>query len=264
VSIGESLAEGRRQAVLTITQVSQRTRIRESIIRAIEQGDFSACGGDFYARGHIRSIASAVGMDPAPLIQEYDETHEPPGSISAAEVFEPSKPIKISEPRSFGLGKVMIAALLVVIGFGVYHLVSSSGSHHPQAGAYTSAADQSTAKPSPAKPSPKASKVRTVAVDPVSAISITANENCWVEITRPNGTEVYNQTIQAGETVRWSERQKVFVQLGNPGGVVLKVDGHRADLHTTMPIVLTVAPGHGAKVLGPSGTVQIPVASAAG
>ena len=124
MSIGDTLAEARRQAGLTVTQVSQQTRIRESIIRAIEQGDFSSCGGDFYARGHIRSIASVVGTDPAPLIREYDEEHGPPGAISAADVFEPSTPIKIREPRPFPLGKVLIVALVAVIGFGVYHLVS--------------------------------------------------------------------------------------------------------------------------------------------
>jgi len=60
VSIGDSLADARRQAGLTVTQVSQQTRIRESIIRGIEADDFSGCGGDFYARGHIRSIAAAT------------------------------------------------------------------------------------------------------------------------------------------------------------------------------------------------------------
>ena len=99
MSIGDTLAEARRQAGLTITQVSQQTRIRESIIRAIEQGDFSPCGGDFYARGHIRSIAEVVGTDPAPLIREYDEEHGPPGNMRAAQIFEPATPIKIREPR---------------------------------------------------------------------------------------------------------------------------------------------------------------------
>ena len=47
MSIGESLAEARRQAGLTIGQVSHQTRIRQSIIRDIEQDDFTACGGDF-------------------------------------------------------------------------------------------------------------------------------------------------------------------------------------------------------------------------
>src|SRR5215813_14833375 len=87
VSIGETLAEARRQSGLTVTQVSQQTRIRESIIRAIEQGDFSPCAGDFYARGHIRSIAEVVGVDPVPLIREYDEEHGPPGGMRAAQIF---------------------------------------------------------------------------------------------------------------------------------------------------------------------------------
>ena len=64
MSIGDALAQARSQAGLTVAQVSERTRIRETIIRGIEHDDFSACGGDFYARGHIRSIARAVGTDP--------------------------------------------------------------------------------------------------------------------------------------------------------------------------------------------------------
>jgi cytoskeletal protein RodZ len=56
VSIGEALAEARREVGLTVAQVSQRTRIRQTIIRGIEGDDYSVCGGDFYARGHIRSI----------------------------------------------------------------------------------------------------------------------------------------------------------------------------------------------------------------
>ncbi len=72
MGIGGALAEARSEAGLTITQVSERTRIRETIIRDIERDDYSACGGDFYTRGHIRAIARAVGTDPVPLIEEYD------------------------------------------------------------------------------------------------------------------------------------------------------------------------------------------------
>jgi len=72
VNIGDALAHARRQAGLTITEVSQQTRVRETIIRDIEHNDFRSCGGDFYARGHIRSIARAVGASPEPLISEYD------------------------------------------------------------------------------------------------------------------------------------------------------------------------------------------------
>src|ERR1019366_6838910 len=84
---------------LTITQVSHRTRIRETIIRGIEHSDFSACGGDFYARGHIRSIARTVGADDEELIREYDAVHGAPTAIRAAEVFEPATAIRLNERR---------------------------------------------------------------------------------------------------------------------------------------------------------------------
>jgi cytoskeletal protein RodZ len=75
VSIGEGLAQARRRAGLTVTQVSEQTCIRETIISGIERDDYSGCGGDFYTRGHIRAIAKAVGTDPVPLIGVYDAAH---------------------------------------------------------------------------------------------------------------------------------------------------------------------------------------------
>ena len=133
MSIGDTLAEARRQAGLTMTQVSEQTRIRESIIRAIEQDDFSTCGGDFYARGHIRSIAAAVGTDPAPLISEYDAEHGPLGSMRAADVFEPSKPIKIRERRSPSMTLIVVVVLLAIIGYAAYRLVGSHDNKPGQA-----------------------------------------------------------------------------------------------------------------------------------
>jgi hypothetical protein len=77
VSIGGALAEARSEAGLSITDVSERTRIRAAIIQGIERDDYAACGGDFYARGHIRAIAKVVGTDPVPLIAEYDAARQP-------------------------------------------------------------------------------------------------------------------------------------------------------------------------------------------
>ena len=82
MSIGETLARARHQAGLTIAEVSQRTRIRQRLIQGIEADDFSECGGDFYTRGHIRSIARAVGIDPEPLIGEYDRVWRAPDPLA--------------------------------------------------------------------------------------------------------------------------------------------------------------------------------------
>ena len=51
----------RHQAGLSVAQVSQLTRIKEAIIRGIEGGDCSACGGDFYARGTSAALPEWSG-----------------------------------------------------------------------------------------------------------------------------------------------------------------------------------------------------------
>ena len=127
VSIGDTLAAEREQAGLTVAQVSQQTRIRETIIRNIEHDDFTACGGDFYARGHIRSIARASGADPEPLIREYDALYGAPSTVTAQDVFEPSAPIRMTQRRGPNWSAAMALALALIVGFAVYHLVSSSG-----------------------------------------------------------------------------------------------------------------------------------------
>src|SRR5689334_17773685 len=116
MNIGETLAEARRDAGLTLAQVSASTRIRETVIRCIEAGDYSLCGGNFYARGHIRSIAKVIGIDPDPLVREYDETHGgAPAAISVATAFEPERPVRFRERRSPNWSAAMAVALVLMV-----------------------------------------------------------------------------------------------------------------------------------------------------
>jgi transcriptional regulator with XRE-family HTH domain len=220
VGIGDTLAEARRQAGLTLAQVSQQTRIRESIIAAIEQGDFSPCGGDFYARGHIRSIAEVVGTDPAPLVREYDEEHGPPGKMRAAQIFEPATPIKIRESRNLHLGRVLAVALLAVVGFGAYRLVSthdSSSTATPAVTARPEVTVTATATPAPV--------THTTPPKDEAVIKLTALSDCWVGLNSPTGQSIYQGILPAGTTRTWDEKNPVSLVIGNPPGVTLTVNG---------------------------------------
>jgi cytoskeletal protein RodZ len=265
VSAGGTLAEARRQAGLTIPQVSQKTRIRESIIRAIEQGDFSACGGDFYARGHIRSIASAVGLDPAPVIGEYEAEHGPPPSLTAAQAFEPTKPIRIREPRrSFGLGWILVAVVILGGIAAGYELVSR---HH---GTQASTASASVRPAATAAPKPKVTHAATHGATPKaspdarkaparkksrpeSVIVLTANQPCWVGITSASGQQLYQGIIPAGQSMTWREQQVVSMVIGNTPGITLTVDGKNATPSTTQVATLTISPSSSTPVTA-SGT----------
>ncbi len=85
--IGPELAAARTRLGLTVDQLAERTRIRPHVIEAVEVDDFEPCGGDFYARGHLRTLARVLGIDVAPLLASYAEryAHAP---INPRRVFE--------------------------------------------------------------------------------------------------------------------------------------------------------------------------------
>jgi len=162
VSIGEVLGDARCRLGLSVSEVSRRTRIRAAIIWAIQQDDFSQCGGDFYARGHIRAIARAVGVDPAPLIEEYDATVRETEDVTSVVVLHPPSGTvrrgRIAWITALGL------AVLAIVGWSAYHFASATG--HPRGS--TAVADTAPAhhqaglstprpSPSPSPPSPSPS-----------------------------------------------------------------------------------------------------------
>lgn len=143
MSIGAALADARRRSGLTVGELSRRTRIREAIIHGIEWDDFSACGGDFYARGHIRAIAHAVGADPVPLIEEYDAAHRTTEEITDTVVLHPGAPARMPERRRIVWIAALGLAVLAILGWAGYHFASSTG--HPPGPAAAAAADGATA-----------------------------------------------------------------------------------------------------------------------
>ena len=242
MSIGEDLAAARRRAGLTLTQVSKRTCIRETLICAIERDDYRACGGDFYTRGHIRAIAHAVGADPGPLIAEYDAAHGPPCPVTAADLLGPAKPVSIRERHRLKWGAGLGIVLAAVVGLAAYHVFASS---HPASAVHAAArtglhrpvhhhgrrAGAATA-PAAALPSPVRYAHKVV-------IHLTAMEDCWVEFTSPAGAGLSQSIVAGGMSQRWVFRHAVDMRLGNPGGIRLTVDGkHPLPPGTVEPITL--------------------------
>lgn len=74
MSAGAMMRAARESAGMSLDDVASATKVRASILAAMEQDDFSHCGGDVYARGQLRSIAAVVGLDPEELVLAYDRT----------------------------------------------------------------------------------------------------------------------------------------------------------------------------------------------
>jgi cytoskeleton protein RodZ len=72
MSAGEMLSAARVARGMSLDDLAQVTKLRSSILAAMEHDDFSHCGGLVYARGQLRAMAPALGLDPDDLVDAFD------------------------------------------------------------------------------------------------------------------------------------------------------------------------------------------------
>lgn len=255
MSIGEALAEARDQAGLSISQVSEQTRIRPVIIRGIEADDYSGCGGDFYARGHIRSIAEAVGADPGPLIREYDQAHHATGPIAATGIDEL---VAMSRPPRRRPNPALIIAAVVVVVLGVGGYLLAGGLGHGS-GPAPSAADSPSGGSASSAPggSPAAAQASQAVV-----VHLTASRGTSAVFTTPDGHFLSRSYAAAGTSVSYTLHRAVHLKLTDPGGVRLTVDGKDPlPSHPAGPVTLSLDPGQPVSVATPAPATPSPAPS---
>ena len=68
---GEQLASARRDAGLSVQQVSDALRIRNDIVRAIEMEDFSSMPAKAFARNQVSAYARYLGLDSGAIVRDF-------------------------------------------------------------------------------------------------------------------------------------------------------------------------------------------------
>ena len=167
--------------------------------------------------------------------------HGAPQAIRAADVFEPATPIKIKERRRPNWSLAMILVLLVVVGYGVYRVVNANVSHSAKVQASTG----QVVRAPPALKRPRRRRSAPSASPPADhnvVISLTAIQDCWVEFTRPNGRFLSQAYVVGGSSKTWRFDHAVNMDIGNPGGIVLTVNGRKLHSPGTQPVTLSLGP----------------------
>lgn len=249
MSIGETLADARHQAGLTVAEVSAHTRIREGLIRAIEQDEFNSCGGDFYARGHIRAIAAAVGADPQPLISEYDGEHpsgRPPALEDLPGELPPRSPRgpRHGRSRSSWLGPVTLLLCIAAIVFVAYRLTPGTGTGSPQRPSAATPSHGTRPSPrstpsGPASPAATPTAVPVTQLTPVSAVAFGPDGTS--DGDNPQGA---SQALSGDPAAPWHTSWYTTARFGNlQTGTGLLVDLGRTVTATSVTIGLGNTPG---------------------
>lgn len=234
-SVGRALKQARIDAGLSVEDVSARTRVRVPIVVAIEQDDFSRCGGDVYARGHVRAYARTVDLDSDEMVARYDAEHGGrPEPTPAAPLFDAER-VK-PEPRRPNWTAAMVAAIVAVVGFVGFTLFSGgadNGSVNAEASA--SPTEENTKKPSPsptegkAEPDPTDSAIAVAPADRVTVKLVANGGSSWISAEDHTGALMHEGVLNDGESETFTDKEQISLVLGNGGAVELYVNGKKVD-----------------------------------
>ncbi|MGW0494150.1 helix-turn-helix domain-containing protein [Streptomyces sp. NPDC003007] len=235
-SIGRVLQQARIAAGLTVDDVSSATRVRMNIVHAIEADDFTPCGGDVYARGHIRTLAKAVHLDPEPLLDQYGDEHGGrPAPTPAAPLFEAER-IR-PERRGPNWTAAMVAAIVAVIGFVGFTMFQGgddSGNNEANVAEGSTPGDSAspttkTKKPADPKPEPSDSAIAAAPRDKVTVRVVAADDRSWIAAKDHNGRMIFDGVLKKGDTRTFQDSSKVQLVLGDAGAIDLFVNGKQIE-----------------------------------
>lgn len=226
--LGSALRTARAEAGRSLEQVSARTRIRTTVLRDLEAGELASSGGAVYARGHVRSVAQALGVDPAPLLAVFD--------AEAGRVLEPvveqTTPLPLPRAGSLGVPAATpperrgphwvgaaVAALSVLVLLLAVGTVSGGDDRSSAA-----VDDLFAAPPEPvAAPVPTAkARPLTAAVPPPTGARLRVrvlDGSSWIRVQGAKGT-LFEGVVSAGQAPRdFTDPRQLKLLVGNAAAV---------------------------------------------
>ncbi|HET6748974.1 MAG TPA: RodZ domain-containing protein [Actinomycetes bacterium] len=216
-SIGEALRSAREAQGKSVEEASAATRIRPSYLEALEQERFDELGGNVYAKGFLRSYASFLGVDPAPLLEAYRAQERPD-----APLFE-SAPKAIATRAGGRRGPTWVAAAIVAVS--IILVVSLWSLLRP---ATDPTNTQPPFAPEPATTAPGASTTAppTTARAAPRGVTVTLRYAApsWTRVTA-DGSVSFEGIPGSGVRRTFRARRSIDLILGAPGVVRLTVNG---------------------------------------
>jgi cytoskeletal protein RodZ len=252
MSLGSVIRQARIDAGLSIDDLSERTSIRAGLLKEIESDDFTKCGGETYARGHLRNIAPLLKMDAGVLLELYEnEQSMQPRRIQEmlAENNVMTNPVDKKTISWKTLAGISLATLALL---GAVQIIISNSETTEVSNPEVVATESATAEPTnttEAQPTPTATTTPTTVRDTyssgtgVSGSVAASRGNSWLFVSDDNGTTLYSGQIRSGQNLNFSSTTRVSLRVGNAGAVDVSVNGKSAQQIGDDGEVITVSYG---------------------
>jgi cytoskeletal protein RodZ len=170
-----------------------------------------------------------VGVDPAPLVAEFDASHEdlPQRSIEALQ----SETYTARRRRGPNWTAAMAAVLVLVLGYAVFQLASGGGNGDKNSPPQNQARPTATATASPtpsATPSSTPTTEGPIAVAPKKGVEVKlalVSGRSWISVRDESGVQLYQGVLEQGTHRTFTDKRLLRLVLGNAGAVQLTVNG---------------------------------------
>ena len=214
--IGPEIAAARTRIGITVDRLAERTRIRPHVIESIEVDDFAPCGGDFYARGHLRTLARVLGLDAAPLLTSYDERYAD-APVNPRRVFE----AELASGASGGIhstrggpnwSALVAVVMALVLAWSVARLVMDTP---PE---IQTPAPLLNGSGGPAGAAPGAGNV---------TLKVSAEGTSHLVVRNARDRVVFDAQVEYGEVHRLDVTPPVTVKADDAGVILVEVDGKK-------------------------------------
>jgi cytoskeletal protein RodZ len=227
MTLGEFLQKAREDAGLSVDELAHMVNLRPGLIRAMESNDFLPCGGDTYARGHIRNIAQITGINPQELLAIYDAEHSVDSRSIHSQLVDNNAAAIRKENRKLSWKVLVGASLSIVVLIGVAQFAIGAIDSEPATTSMITEETKPTQTPTPtptASAAPTATSPTTNSELTLSIAATRGNSNIDVVI---GGVHVYKGPLFQGESKSFVGENSISVFLGNAGDLDLTLNGEK-------------------------------------
>jgi hypothetical protein len=214
VTVGGRLAAKRGERGLSIDQAAASTRIRAEYLRALEADDHQVFAAPVYVRGHIRTYANFLGLDPEELLAQLPRGMDAPGLAVKVIEKDRRRGFVITTPAVAAVGLVLLGSAFV--GYAWRQVT----------------VDQRALVSSTTSPSPPGTAVTTPAASPAIqarpiVVGVRVSDSVWINVM-VDGNPQYGdsgRTLPAGSVVYFTGLD-VKITSGKASATFITIDGH--------------------------------------
>lgn len=229
MTIGSLIAKARKDAACSIDELAEATNLRATLIREIEKDDFSHCGGNTYARGHVRNIAKALKADEKEFVRIFDEEQGTEKRTIRDLLVENSVMRTPDQKRKISRKALLVISVASLGIAGIAQIVitniSSIDSALPIVSASPSPTDTPAASVS-ASAQPSTQSTYSTGTG-VSVIVSAVRAKSWLFASDASGRTLFSGQISKGTSRTFTTDTRLDLKVGNAGGVDLQVNGKK-------------------------------------